>query len=108
MTSEEFWKDNPKLLYSYYKAYENKQKRELELNNYNNWLQGLYVYDGLEKSLTDFGYGFLAGKKNPNRGLYPSEPYNITGNKEEEKLRKKEIERNKNQDNLNFWATIKK
>ena len=107
MTSEEFWKDDPKLFSSYQKSYVEKQKRDNEKQNYINWLQGLYIYDGLQKSLTDFGYGFLAGKKNNHRETYPEKPYDLFGSKEKERLRQKEIARKKNQQSLNFWATLK-
>ena len=108
MTSEEFWKDDPKLFSSYRKAYEEKTKRENVRINYSNWLQGLYIYDGFRKGLIDFGYSFLAGKQNPNRETYPSEPYDLFGNKETEQVNKKKIEQKKNQEYLNFWATLKK
>lgn len=107
MTSEEFWKDDPKLFSSYQKAYIEKNKRENEKINYGNWLQGLYIYNGLQKSLTDFGYGFIAGKSNPNKEGYPTEPYDLFGNKEKKKLKRKEKVRKQNQSNLNFWARLK-
>ena len=108
MTSEEFWKDDPKLFSSYKKAYIEKIQKNNKLNNYSNWLQGLYIYDGFKKGLTDFGFSFIAGKQNPNRETYPSEPYDLFGDKESEQLKKKKIEQKKNQQNLVFWATIKK
>lgn len=108
MTSEEFWKDDPKLFYSYQKAYIEKTKREYTTINYSNWLQGLYIYDGFRKSLNDFGCSFIAGKQNPNQETYPSEPYDLFDDKDEKKLKEKERMRKKNQENLNFWATIKK
>lgn len=108
MTSEEFWKDDPKLFSSYQKAYIEKTKRENKTTNYSNWLQGLYIYDGLRKSLADFGYGFIAGKKNPSKETYPVEPYDLFGEKEERNKREKKEAQIKNQQSLNFWATIKK
>ena len=108
MTSEEFWKDDPKLFSSYRKAYLEKTKRDNIITNYSNWLQGLYVYDALRKNLLDYGYMFVLGKRNPNKETYPSEPYDLFGEKEEKKARKKQIEQSKSQNYLNFWATIKK
>jgi hypothetical protein len=108
MTSEEFWKDDPKLFSSYQKAYIEKAKRNNATMNFSNWLQGLYIYDGLKKSLADFGCAFIAGKKNQQKESYPSEPYDIFGDKEEKDLQKKKLEQRKNQDNLVFWATLKK
>ena len=108
MTSEEFWKDDPKLFSSYEKAYIEKAKRNNTLTNYSNWLQGLYIYDGMTKSLKNFGFSFLAGKRNPESEAYPSEPYDLFGEKEEKKAIEKKQAQRKNQDYLNFWATIKK
>lgn len=108
MTSEEFWKDDPKLFSSYMKAYETKEKRQAEIENYSNWLQGLYTYDALQISFTDFGYGFLAGKKNPNRDTYPDKPFDLFGKENENKVKEKEKVRKENQKNLNFWARLKK
>lgn len=104
MTSEEFWKDDPRLFSSYQTAYINDKKREIEERNYSNWLQGMYIYDGLTKSLTSFGYGFLAGKRNPNDSSYPNKPYDLSG---KTKLDKKKEKAKENQANLNFWARIK-
>ena len=108
MTSEEFWKDDPKLFSSYYKAFEENEKRKIQSINYSNWLQGLYNYNSSQISLTDFGYGFLACKKNPNRQSYPSEPFDLFGNKQKNAIKERERVRKENQKNLNFWARIKK
>ena len=107
MTSEEFWKDDPKLFSSYQKAYVEKIKRENEKINYSNWLQGLYNYDGLQKSLGDVMSAFSKNKSG-ERPTYPNEPYNLFGNRKDDMIKKKSIARKKNQESLNFWATIKK
>lgn len=108
MTSEEFWKGDPKLFSSYQKAYVEKTKKENKLINQSNWLQGLYIYDGVRKSLQDFGYSFIAGKKNPKQETYPTEPYDLFGDKEEKKLIERKQKQAESQKYLNFWATIKK
>lgn len=108
MTSEEFWKDDPRLFSSYMKAYEEKRKREYETINYSNWLQGLYNFDGSNKALTSFGYGFLAGKENPNKESYPSKPYDLFGKEKENKIKERQKMRELSQKTLNFWASIKK
>lgn len=108
MTSEEFWKDDPKLFSSYQKAYIEKQKMEADIINYTNWLQGLYIYDGLSKSLTSFGYGFIVGKQNPNPLNYPEEPYDLHGNNKKKKIEEKAKMQKQNQQNLNYWARIKR
>jgi hypothetical protein len=107
MTSEEFWEDDPKLFSSYQKAYIEKQKRETEIINYSNWLQGLYIYDGFKKSLNDFSFN-LWGKQNPSSQTYPDEPYDLFGENKNKELKKKEQVRKQNQKNLNFWARIKR
>lgn len=108
MSSEEFWKDDPKLFSSYLKAYRTIEKRNVEKINYSNWLQGLYIYDGLKKSLKDFGYAFIAGKDNPNGQTYPNKPYDLFGEEENSKVKEREKVKNQNQKNLNFWARLKK
>ena len=108
MTSEEFWKDDPKLFSSYQKAYIEKEKRKAEMQNYSNWLQGLYIHNALSVDLNNFGYGFIAGKKPSNNSTYPTEPYDLFGNKKDETLKRKKIKRQENQKNLNFWARLKK
>lgn len=108
MTSEEFWKDDPKLFSSYEKAYVDKVKRNNQVTNFSNWLQGLYIYDGFRKSLRDFGYSFVAGKRNPDKESYPSEPYDIFEEKEEKKAKEKKEAQRRNQESLTFWATFKK
>lgn len=107
MTSEEFWRDDPKLFSSYEKAYIEKEKRKVETINYSNWLQGLYIYDGLKKSLTDLSYN-VWGKTNPNSETYLKEPIDLTGSKKDKKIKQREIKRKESQKNLNFWARIKK
>lgn len=108
MSSEEFWKDDPKLFSSYLKAYQTIEKRKAEKINYSNWLQGLYIYDGLKKSLKDFGYAFIAGKNDPDFQTYPNKPYDLFGKEENGKVKEREKVKNQNQKNLNFWARLKK
>lgn len=107
MTSEEFWKDDPKLFSSYQKAYIEKTKRENEKINYSNWLQGLYNYDGFQVSLNDLAMSFSKNKSG-ERPTYPDKPYDLFGKNKKDVVDKKAIARKKNQQNLNYWATIKK
>jgi len=107
MTSEEFWRDDPKLFSSYRKAYIEKEKRNNEKVNYSSWLQGLYIYDGLKKSLVDLSYN-VWGKNNPDRQSYVEEPFDLFGTKKNKKVKEREKVRKENQKNLNFWARIKK
>lgn len=107
MTSKEFWKDDPRLFSSYYKKYIESHKKKYEEINYSSWLEGAYIYNGLQLSLTNFGYGFLAGKSNPNKTEYPEQPWGSEKNEKYNKIekRKKQIQ---NQQNLNYWARIKR
>lgn len=107
MTSEEFWRDDPKLFSSYQKAYVEKIKKRNEEINRSNWLQGLYIYDGLKKTFNDFGYNFW-GKQNPHHETYPVEPYDLYGKKEKNDMREREKIKKQNQNNLIYWASIKK
>ena len=58
-------------------------------------------------ALTDFGYGILAGKRNPNKEKYPAEPFDLFGNKKQIQENNKIKKRRENQANLNFWARIR-
>ena len=107
MTSEEFWRDDPKLFSSYRKAYIEKEKREFEIINQSSWIQGLYIYDGLKKSLADLSYN-VWGKNNPKSESYLDKPIDLTGKREEKKVIEREKVRKESQKNLNFWARIKK
>lgn len=78
------------------------------MENYSNWIQGLYIYKGLQLSLTDFGYGFLAGKRNPNNDRYPDKPFDLFDTENNDKIKEKEKVRKESLKNLNFWASIKK
>lgn len=107
MTSEEFWRDDPKLFSSYEKAYIEREKRKVETINYSNWLQGLYIYDGLKKSLNDLSYN-VWGKNNPKSETYINEPIDLTGSRKNRKIEERKRVRKESNKNLNFWARIKK
>ena len=117
MTSEEFWKDDPQLFYSYRTSFINKKKREMDELDYKCWLQGLYIHDGngkLFNSLKQFIHNLVAGmfkgsKDTSKIDAYPSKPYNeiakghIIETKEKEKIQKyKEYE-----NSLVYFGTLK-
>ena len=117
MTSEEFWKDDPQLFYSYRTSFINKKKREMEELDYKCWLQGLYIHDGngkLFNSLKQFIHNMIAGmfkgsKDTSKIDTYPSKPYNeiargqIIETKQKEKIQKyKEYE-----NSLVYFGTLK-
>ncbi len=51
MPIREFWEEEPKLLWAYRKSYIDKLNLQKELMNFNDWLQGLYIYDAVSKSI---------------------------------------------------------
>ena len=46
--------------------------------------------------------------KSGERPTYPDKPYDLFGKNKKDAVDKKAIARKKNQQNLNYWATIKK
>lgn len=107
MTSEEFWKGDPRLFSSYLKSFKKKEEAKSEFTNISNWLMGVYVFDGMTKALTNFGNG-LAGNKSAKPLNYVSEPYDFKNNREQKLEKQREKVKKQNQENLNFWASIKK
>lgn len=51
MPIKEFWEDEPDLIWAYRKSYMDKFKLQREVENFNAWLQGLYIYDAVNKSI---------------------------------------------------------
>ena len=98
MSAKEFWEDDPQLFVSYRTFFINKQKRKNEELNYACWLQGLYIYDGMNKEnarlqQTIFN-GFQGFSSNPNFlnqdfGTYPKHPYNEHDDEKETQKEKK-------------------
>lgn len=92
MSSKEFWEDDPNLFATYRFSYIEKEKRTIETNNYVCWLNGLYNHDGNGKLLSMLRH-FIASlfKKQPPLDIdnYPSEPYDLLGNKKEKSIENK-------------------
>ncbi len=58
MSTREFWEDDPEYLWAYRKSYMDKIKSQQETDNFNAWLNGLYVYNAVSISLHNgFGNG---------------------------------------------------
>lgn len=51
MSIKEFWEEEPELLWAYRKSYIDKLEMQKEFYNFNDWLQGLYIYDAVSKSI---------------------------------------------------------
>lgn len=73
MSNKEFWDEDPELLWAYRKMYMDKVKIQEEVNNYNAWLNGLYVFDALSKSL----YNSFGRKETQSAIPYIEKPYDF-------------------------------
>ena len=69
MSIKDFWENDPELFWAYRFSYITKMKREIEAQNYNAWLQGLYFYEGVSIAIAN-GFGKATLK-------YPEEPYGL-------------------------------
>lgn len=85
MQIREFWEEDPNLLWAYRKSYTEKIEMEKEITNFNCWLQGVYIFDALDKSLYNH---FNRGNKPPIE--YMRSPIDFSKTKED-------IEREKQQ-----------
>ena len=52
MPLQEFWNEDPDLLWIYRTSYMNRQKNEAEIINYQAWLQGLYNHQAIASALS--------------------------------------------------------
>lgn len=84
MSYEEYWEMDCRLVIFYRKAEEEKKKTE----NYNMWLQGLYVYDAILRA-SPILHAFASKGTKPVD--YPSKPYSIN----EQERKKDEEEKGK-------------
>lgn len=83
MSVKDFWENDPELFWAYRFSYINKLKRESELNNYNAWLQGMYFFEGITIALAN-SFGKADYK-------YPTEPYGMETEKEEQMSEKEKL-----------------
>lgn len=72
LTPEQFWEDDPDLLFVYWDAYEMKEKRENQIKNINNYNLGQYIMLAVAQN--------LQFTKNPKQ-IYPKKPFNLDGRK---------------------------
>ena len=94
MTYEQFWYGTPFLAKMFEKAHLIKRKRE----NYMLWLQGVYIYDALNSSLS-----YALGSKNSKHIDYPKKPYDVFEKTKEEKELEKEEAKQKIIAELMSW-----
>lgn len=69
MSIKEFWEEDPDLFWAYRFSYFQKEKRKIDNNNFNAWLQGAYIYEAVSVAI---GNNFGGAKLK-----YSSEPYNM-------------------------------
>ena len=97
MSTREFWNEEPELLWAYRKSYMDKLEIERELSNYNAWLNGLYVFEAVSKSL----YNSFGRKETEAVISYAERPFDFkedpkeTARKERLKVEEKIKERNR-------------
>ena len=89
MSAKEFWEDDPQLFESYRISFINRKKRQFEEEDHRSWLQGLYIYDGMNKlnsRLMQFLINLFSKQKNKDEiGTYPKIPYSQSTKEKEEK-----------------------
>ena len=97
MTPNEFWYSEPRLLQSYIK------KRELELDNinYNAWLIGLYVHQGVGVVISN-----AFSDKSSKKSTYFEKPLGVFNENKEAEA--KETTNVKYQQQFNYWAKFGK
>lgn len=83
MSTREFWEEDPELLWAYRKSYMDKMKLQQETDNFNAWLNGLYVYNAVSVSLHN-GFGKGQAKS------YISKPYDFSKTAEEREVEERE------------------
>lgn len=89
MTYEQFWREDVTMTKMYLKAYKVKLDREIEMDQWNIWKQGMYIYE----ALCDVSPVLHAFSKPGTKPLpYPKVPWGMEEyeKKLEEKERKKE------------------
>ena len=85
MTYEQFWQGDVTMTKAYLKAYKVRQKEQVDINEWNIWKQGMYIYE----ALCDVSPVLHAFSRKGTKPLpYPRVPYGM-----EDKIEK--IEENK-------------
>ncbi len=88
MSVREFWNEDPNLLWAYRKSYIDKIKAQNEISNYNAWLNGLYIFDAVSKSI----YNSFGRKEHQPTASYMEEPIDFNKKaKSEEEIKKEKI-----------------
>ena len=86
MTAKEFWEEEPTLMWAYRKSYMDKMQIQLEMNNQNDWLQGLYIYQALSAVI----YNAFGRKQGQPAMNYLEKQLDIYGDKKSQKSKQLE------------------
>jgi len=90
MSMQEFWHEEPDLLWTYRKVYMDKMKIQNELDNQQAWRIGLYVYEAVAVVMHN-----SFRKEGQPAHNYPIKPHDFNENpKTQEELMEEEIKRN--------------
>ena len=101
MTYEQFWDGDVWMAKAYRQAYEIRKEKE----NYDAWLQGLYIYE----AICDASPILRAFSKAKKPAPYPLEPYTLNTKlskerKENREAKKREVEGDAFVASMNAWA----
>lgn len=97
MTYEQFWYGDVTMTKDYLKAYKIKAKRENEIEQWNIWKQGMYIYE----ALCDVSPVLHAFSKNGTKPLpYSEVPYGMEKYKQEIEENKEPTEQEKENERL--------
>lgn len=103
MTSDEFWKDNPDLFFSYRTSFILKEKRKAEYDNYVSWLNGLY-------NCKSFSVVYSNAWNKNSKETYFNYPLDVLKNEEKNKPSKekqREILQKQYEQDCMFFSSIK-
>lgn len=105
MPTQEFWYEEPDLLWTYRKIYMDKLKIQNELDNQQAWRIGLYVYEAISTAL----YNSFRKEGQPVQN-YCERPHDFKSNKTEEELAEEEMMREEEiiKENLNRGKRVLK
>jgi len=79
MSTTEFWDEEPDLLWAYHNSFMERTKLKREEENFNFWLQGMYIYDGVSKAI----YNSFGRKSGQMAQDYPKKPYELYNSQKE-------------------------
>lgn len=97
MSADEFWNCDPRM----YRVYREKKKIELQEENERLWLQGMYVYQSMLLVAPSFND---VKPREPQE--YPSKPFDLGLETEDEKTEERELSKNEIQATPQFIKVV--